>query len=287
MLILADDLGWNDITLIGGIADGTVPTPSIDSIALQGVNFTNGYAANATCAPSRAAILSGRYPTRFGFEFTPTPPGFMELTSLGNETLFPERPKAVKHVVENDLDHNFKGMPAEEVTIAESLAEQGYHSVHIGKWHVGLANGMDPLQQGFDESLLLINSLYLPEDHPDVINAKISFYRPIRGPAIDSAFHPQAAPLALPEWKATEFGGEHIGALITHNAMYGVGDRAAVQQGFSTQTVVNERGWRTDLDQGKQGDYEFGPVFHKQGDAFALLDPLCFQQMRKPVNFLV
>ena len=73
---LADDLGWNDLTLNGvGVAGGSVPTPSIDSLATEGVNFTGGYAANATCAPSRAAILSGRYGTRFGFEFTPTPPG--------------------------------------------------------------------------------------------------------------------------------------------------------------------------------------------------------------------
>lgn len=74
VLILADDLGWNDITLNGGIADGTVPTPNIDSIAKQGATFSKGYAACGTCAPSRAAIMSGRYPTRFGYEFTPTPP---------------------------------------------------------------------------------------------------------------------------------------------------------------------------------------------------------------------
>ncbi len=175
VLILADDLGWNDITLNGGIAGGTVPTPSIDSIAQDGVNFTNGYAANATCAPSRAAILSGRYPTRFGFEFTPTPPGFMKLTALGNEKQFPDRPKGIKHEGESELTYETMGMPAGEVTIAEALADQGYHNVHIGKWHVGLANGMGPLDQGFDESLLLINTLYLPEDHPDVVNAKIPF----------------------------------------------------------------------------------------------------------------
>ncbi len=84
VLILADDLGWNDLTFNGGgVAGGTVPTPHIDSIAAEGVNFTNGYAANGTCAPSRAALMSGRYGTRFGFEFTPTPPGMMQLGALG------------------------------------------------------------------------------------------------------------------------------------------------------------------------------------------------------------
>ena len=74
ILILADDLGYNDITLNGGgVAGGAVPTPNIDSIAHAGVTFTNGYAGNATCAPSRAAIMTGRYGTRFGFEFTPAP----------------------------------------------------------------------------------------------------------------------------------------------------------------------------------------------------------------------
>ena len=62
VLILADDLGWNDLTFGGGgVAGGTVPTPHIDSLAAEGANFVNGYAANGTCAPSRAALMSGRY----------------------------------------------------------------------------------------------------------------------------------------------------------------------------------------------------------------------------------
>jgi uncharacterized sulfatase len=67
------------------------------------------------------------------------------------------------------------GMPSSEVTIAELLSGQGYHTAHIGKWHVGRSNGMAPLDQGFDESLLMASGLYLPEDHPDVINAKQDF----------------------------------------------------------------------------------------------------------------
>jgi arylsulfatase A-like enzyme len=83
VLILADDLGWNDLTFGGGgVADGTVPTPNIDSLAAEGVNFVNGYAANGTCAPSRAALMTGRYGTRFGFEFTPVPPGMTTLLGM-------------------------------------------------------------------------------------------------------------------------------------------------------------------------------------------------------------
>ncbi len=77
VIILADDLGWNDLSWLGGgVAGGTVPTPHIDSLARDGVHFANGYSANGTCAPSRAALMTGHYGTRFGFEFTPTPPGF-------------------------------------------------------------------------------------------------------------------------------------------------------------------------------------------------------------------
>ena len=76
VLIVADDLGWNDLSLHGGgVGHGRVATPSIDSIAQQGVHFTNGYSGAASCAPSRAALMSGRYGTRFGFEFTPVLPG--------------------------------------------------------------------------------------------------------------------------------------------------------------------------------------------------------------------
>src|ERR1700754_3731817 len=77
VFILADDLGFNDITFNGGgVAGGAVPTPNIDSIGRQGVNFAAGYTGNATCAPSRAAIMTGRYATRIGYEFTPAPVGF-------------------------------------------------------------------------------------------------------------------------------------------------------------------------------------------------------------------
>ncbi len=174
VLILADDLGWNDLTFNGGgVASGTVPTPHIDSIAAEGVSFTNGYAANATCAPSRAALMSGRYGTRFGFEFTPTPPGMMQLASI-----MPTPPGRLRETIVHDaegLPFEDMGMPASEITLAELLAERGYHTVHIGKWHLGRSHGMAPHDQGFDESLLMASGLYLPEDHPDVVNSKQDF----------------------------------------------------------------------------------------------------------------
>jgi len=176
VLILADDLGWNDLTFGGGgVAGGTVPTPHIDSIAAGGVNFTNGYAANGTCAPSRAALMSGRYGTRFGFEFTPTPPGMMRIVPrLAGDSGDRLRPPILHEDVET-VAFEAMGMPPSEVTIAELLAEQGYRTGHIGKWHLGRTGGMGPHDQGFDESLLMESGLYLPEDDPNVVNAKQDF----------------------------------------------------------------------------------------------------------------
>jgi uncharacterized sulfatase len=171
VLILADDLGWNDVTFGGGgVAGGSVPTPNIDSIAAEGVHFTNGYAANATCAPSRAALMSGRYGTRFGFEFTPTPGAMMPVLGMISEER-PLRP-ALPNREALAVPYEQMGMPASEITIAELLKEQGYHTAHIGKWHLGRTNGMAPEDQGFDESLLMASGLYLPEDHPDAVNAR-------------------------------------------------------------------------------------------------------------------
>jgi len=175
VLILADDLGWNDLTFGGGgVAGGSVPTPHIDSIAAEGVNFTNGYAANGTCAPSRAALMSGRYGTRFGFEFTPAPPGMMQFGALRPTPAGVLRPLIINEDAEA-VPYESMGMPTSEITIAELLRERGYHTVHIGKWHLGRSKGMLPEDQGFDESLLMSSGLYLPEDHPDVVNSKQDF----------------------------------------------------------------------------------------------------------------
>ena len=156
VLILADDLGINDITAEGlgtGVAGGLVPTPNIDAIAHQGADFTTGYAANATCSPSRAALMTGRYPQRFGFEFTAVPPQLAKYVPRYSDQNRPYRTiyhAELQRLVPPMAD---MGVPGSEVTIAELLKERGYHTIHLGKWHLGEAKGMRPEDQGFDESL--------------------------------------------------------------------------------------------------------------------------------------
>ncbi|OQW45039.1 MAG: sulfatase [Proteobacteria bacterium SG_bin6] len=177
VLILADDLGHNDISFYGGgVAHGAVPTPAIDSIAREGASFAIGYAANATCSPSRAAILTGRYPTRFGFEFTAVPVGFARAVSRG-ERPADGRPPVLFHEERTQglIDYPQMGVPPSERTLAELLKDAGYHTMQIGKWHLGEAKQLQPRAQGFDESLgfLAGGGMYAPEDTPGIVNAKL------------------------------------------------------------------------------------------------------------------
>ncbi len=178
VFILADDLGINDIsTFGGGVAGGRVPTPNIDRLAAEGMIFNQAYAGTATCAPSRAMLMTGRYPTRTGFEFTPTPDGMGRILTMVAD---PEAsglppPEWNRALAETAPPYAEQGLPSSEVTIAEVLGDAGYHTVHIGKWHLGRGDEFGPNAQGFDESLLMASGLFLPEDHPDVVNARVKF----------------------------------------------------------------------------------------------------------------
>ncbi|NWG45501.1 MAG: sulfatase [Alphaproteobacteria bacterium] len=180
VFILADDLGINDIsTFGGGVAGGSVKTPNIDRLAAQGALFPNAYSGTATCAPSRAMLMTGRYPTRTGFEFTPTPNGMGRIVSMFAEEQLGEGdlPPMIwnKEAAESGARYADMGLPPEEVTIAEILKASGYHTVHIGKWHLGHSTPFRAVSQGFDESLLMASGLSLPETHPDTVNAKLDF----------------------------------------------------------------------------------------------------------------
>ena len=120
IIILVDDMGYADVGF-NGCKD--IPTPNIDRIATNGVKFTNGYVTFSVCGPSRAGLLTGRYPQRFGYERNPQ-----------------YRPH----------DPNM-GLPKEENTLAEALKQVGYTSGIIGKWHQGADISNHPLNRGFNE----------------------------------------------------------------------------------------------------------------------------------------
>ncbi len=125
ILLLADDLGHGDLGCFGSPA---VSTPNLDRMAAEGMKFTHFHAASAVCTPTRAAILTGRYPLRFGI---------------------------TKHF--NDVD---RWLPEKANTVAELLHDAGYATAHVGKWHLGglhvdanghrLTDQPGPRQHGFD-----------------------------------------------------------------------------------------------------------------------------------------
>lgn len=127
VFILVDDLGYMDI---GANNPNTFyETPNVDRLAASGMKFTNGYAANPVCSPTRFSIMTGRYPTRVGATnfFSGNRPG-----------------RQFKPAPLNNR------MPVEEVTLAESLKKAGYTTFFAGKWHLGPTEEFWPENQGFD-----------------------------------------------------------------------------------------------------------------------------------------
>lgn len=119
VVILVDDLDWADVSTYGRT---DVPTPNIDRIARSGVAFTDGYVAASVCAVSRAGLLTGRMPQRFGFTYNI-----------------------------NDEGDTGAGLPVGQKTLADRLRPLGYRSGAFGKWHLGAERQFYPTQRGFDE----------------------------------------------------------------------------------------------------------------------------------------
>ena len=121
IVLLADDLGYGELGCQG---NEEIPTPHIDSIAANGVRFTNGYVTGPNCSPSRAGFLSGRIPARFGDENNP-----------------------IGHRNENPAI----GFPTSETTLAETMQDAGYTTGLLGKWHLGGTAAYPPFRHGFEE----------------------------------------------------------------------------------------------------------------------------------------
>jgi arylsulfatase A-like enzyme len=121
VLIMADDLGYGDLS-IHGCKD--IPTPHIDSLAKNGVRCTSGYVSGPYCSPTRAALMTGRYQQRYGHEFNPGPPA--------------------------DKSAEF-GLSLKETTVADRLKAAGYRTGMVGKWHLGHLEKFNPVNRGFEE----------------------------------------------------------------------------------------------------------------------------------------
>ena len=138
IFFLVDDMGWMDCTVNGS---KYYETPNIERLAKRGIVFTSAYTVNPLCSPTRASILSGKYPERFHLT---TPSG--HLPPNPDTPLMKESAAAWNKVVCPDSRHF---MPLEEYTIAEALKTAGYATAHMGKWHCG-QEAYWPEKQGFD-----------------------------------------------------------------------------------------------------------------------------------------
>lgn len=171
VVILVDDLGHNDISLNG---NPLVHTPNIDAIARDGARFVTAYAGDAVCAPSRAALLTGRDPQRFGFEYLPNEAGFAERVKAftpGAQT--PQTNQVFNKAAAPKAEVN--GLALTEITLAQFLKSGGYHTGMIGKWHLGRAPVLNPVNRGFDEFLGILGGAALHADpsDPNYVAAKL------------------------------------------------------------------------------------------------------------------
>jgi arylsulfatase A-like enzyme len=178
VLIVADDLGKHDISVYGPSA---TPTPRLAALAAEGATFTAGYVTSPVCSPSRAALLTGRYPQRYGFELLVHdryPRNRLEwwfarqfFSTHGWSALDQLRvPKA------SDLQR--QGLPPSEITLAELLKKQGYATAVIGKWHLGTGDNALPLKRGFDHHYGFYDafSLYADADDPSIVGARGEYF---------------------------------------------------------------------------------------------------------------
>lgn len=142
VFFLVDDMGWMDTTVNGS---QYYETPNMERLAERGMLFTDAYAANPLCSPTRASIVTGKYPARLHIttpacHLPPMPPGTPEFAEKA----------APAHKVIQPQSRRF--LPTEEYTIAEAFRDAGYKTAHVGKWHLGLMPEHWPEAQGFDVS---------------------------------------------------------------------------------------------------------------------------------------
>ncbi len=170
--IIVDDLGMADTDLYG---QGTVHAPNLNKLADAGVRFENAYVTASVCSPSRAAMLTGRYNQRFGFEhqlhdrYLKNKLEYFVFKHLMDSN--PWYPQNQDTVPGPELVASM-GLPVSEITIAEVLKKHGYTTGLFGKWHLTMQNTRGPNAFGFDEfyGFLNSNSLYATEENNEIVS---------------------------------------------------------------------------------------------------------------------
>ena len=143
LFILIDDMGWMDSQVYGS---RYYDTPNITRLAQRSMRFTDAYAANPLCSPTRASILTGKYPARLKIT---TPAGHLKPLPP-EQSLYPPHAQAHQQVI-TPMSRRF--LPLEERTIAETFKDAGYRTGFIGKWHMGQPEKYWPQYQGFDVNI--------------------------------------------------------------------------------------------------------------------------------------
>lgn len=204
VFILADDLGWRDLSCMGS---EYFETPNIDRLASQGLLFTDAYAAAPVCTPTRAAFMTGKSPAQLGI------------------TAVFDRDRREMPLLPPDWPH---ALPHHEYTIAERLKDGGYVTAHMGKWHLGPTEAFWPETHGFDVNIAGCNlgrvpTFFSPYENPRISNGPEGEYLTerlgreaanfIRQQADTSfflylPFYSPHAPLEAPEASITAFEGK-------------------------------------------------------------------------------
>ncbi len=170
ILIVADDLGYNDISYNGNTL---IETKNIDQIAKNGINFSRAYATASVCAPSRAAFLTGNYQQRYGFEFLPDLFNYSPRVRKADFKRFGHQDN-FKKWYENDTPINKRGLNPFVNTIGDYLKKMGYQTSVIGKWHMGTHSKFNATNFGFDfhYGISGVGSLYAPINQDNIIESR-------------------------------------------------------------------------------------------------------------------
>jgi len=170
ILIVADDLGYNDISANG---NELIQTTNIDQIGQNGINFSRAYATASVCAPSRAAFLTGNYHHRYGFEFLPDLFNYSPRVRKADFKRFGHQDN-FKMWYEKDVPINQRGLDPYVNTIGDYLKKMGYQTSVIGKWHMGTHSKFSPENYGFDYhyGITGAGSLYSPIGKDNIVESK-------------------------------------------------------------------------------------------------------------------